>query len=140
LYGFTNADGILGSFEHAGDVLAVPALTEHSPFLNWNNTNQQAFGISDATYEWLPQQMMGLVRASSTPRYVIYCYGQALRPAPGGMVNASSNFGLITNYQVVAESAVRAIVTVQKQVNMSGSWPVTNYTTKVESYSVLPPD
>jgi hypothetical protein len=136
-----NPDGVLGSFEHAGDILAIPALTEHSPFLNWNNnTNQPLYGISDAAYEWLPQQMMSLVRESSTPRYVIYCYGQTLRPAPGGLVTSGSNFGLVTNYQVVAESSVRAVITVQKQVNMSGSWPVTNYTAKVESYSVLPPD
>ena len=146
LYGFTNADGVVGSFEHAGDILATPALTEHSPFLNWTNTNSklmanlQAYGISDAAYEWLPQQMMGLVRGNSTPRYVIYAYGQALRPAPGGVVTGSANFGLVTNYQVVAESAVRAVVSVQAQVNISGFYPVTNYTTRVESYSVLPPD
>jgi hypothetical protein len=138
-YGFTNADGLVGAFEHAGDILAVPALTESSPFLNWSNVQQEQ-GISDATYEWLPQQMMGLVRESSTPRYVIYCYGQTLRPAPGGLVTGSTDFGMITNYQVVAESAVRAVVTVQKQVNMSGPWPVTNYTTRVESYNVLPPE
>jgi hypothetical protein len=140
LYGFTNADGVVGSFEHAGDILANPALTENSPFLNWNIVNQQELGISDAAYEWLPQQMMGLVRGTSDPRYVIYCYGQALRPAPNGLVTSASNFGLVTNYQVVAESVVRAVVSVHAQVNMSGSYPVTNYTTRVESYNVLPPE
>ncbi len=146
LFGFTNADGVVGSFEHAGDILAAPALTEQSPFLNWTNLDVninaalKAYGINDATYEWLPQQMMGLVRDSSTPRYVIYAYGQALRPAPGGVVTGSTDFGLVTNYQVVAESAVRAIVSVHAQVDTSGSYPVTNYTTRVESYSVLPPD
>lgn len=139
-FGFTNTDGVLGSFEHAGDILATPALTENSPFLNWSNVNQQKFGISDATYEWLPQQMMGLVRGTSAPRYVLYCYGQALRPAPNGLVTSPGNFGLVTNYQVVAESGVRAVVSVQAQVDMSGSYPVTNYTTKVESYNVLPPN
>jgi hypothetical protein len=146
-YGFTNADGVVGSYEHAGDILANPVLTEHSPFLNLGNAslqNQQAnllkFGISDAAYEWLPQQMMGLVRETRDPRYVIYCYGQALRPAPNGLVTSASNFGLVTNYQVVAESVVRAVVSVHAQVNMSGSYPVTNYTTRVESYNVLPPE
>jgi hypothetical protein len=140
LYGFTNADGVVGSFEHAGDILANPALTENSPFLSWGIVNQQELGISDAAYEWLPQQMMGLVRETSDPRYVIYCYGQALRPAPNGLVTSASNFGLVTNYQVVAESVVRAVVSVHAQVNMSGSFPVTNYTTRVESYNVLPPE
>jgi hypothetical protein len=140
LYGFTNADGVVGSFEHAGDILANPTLTENSPFLSWGIVNQQELGISDAAYEWLPQQMMGLVREPSDPRYVIYCYGQALRPAPNGLVTSASNFGLVTNYQVVAESVVRAVVSVHAQVNMSGSYPVTNYTTRVESYNVLPPE
>ncbi len=140
LLGFTNADGVVGSFEHVGDILSTPALTTRSPFLNISNVNQVNFGISDAAYEWLPQQMMGLVREPSDPRYVIYCYGQALRPAPNGLVTSASNFGLVTNYQVVAESVVRAVVSVHAQVNMSGSYPVTNYTTRVESYNVLPPE
>ncbi len=80
---FTNADGLVGVFEHKGDILAVPQLTEQSPFLNWNNTAQQNNGISDEMYEWLPQQMMSLVRVGA-PRYVIYSYGQALKPAPNG--------------------------------------------------------
>ncbi len=35
-------------------------------------------------YEWLPQQMMSLLRVRDAPRYVVYCYGQTLKPAPGG--------------------------------------------------------
>jgi hypothetical protein len=136
-YGFTNFDRLTNAFEHVGDILATPALTESSPYLNIT-ANQQKYGISDATYEWLPQQMMGLVRGSSTPRYVIYCYGQALRPAVNGLVSGANNFGLVTNYQVVAESAVRAVVSVHAQLNTSGAFPVTNYTTRVESYNVLP--
>ena len=67
-------------FGHVGDILATPQLTEQSPFLNLNNTfqggQQQQYGISDEVYEWLPQQVMSLLREGS-PRYVIYCYGQA---------------------------------------------------------------
>jgi hypothetical protein len=137
-YGFTNGGGVLNAFEHVGDVLAAPALTEHSPYLNTVNTNEQPYGISDATYEWLPQQIMGLLRVSSTPRYVIYAYGQTLRPAPNGLVNTFANFGLVTNYQVVAESAVRAVISVQAHLDTSGPYPVTNYTTQVENYNVLP--
>ncbi len=132
---FTNADGLVGAFEHTGDILRVPALTEQSPFLNWNNTAQQHAGISDAVYEWLPQQIMGLLRVSATPRYVVYCYGQALRPAPGSQVLSAgipNTFGMVTNYQVVAESAARAVIRVDKQG--------TNYTTTIESYNPLPPN
>jgi hypothetical protein len=118
----------------------VPALTEQSPFLNTNGPQAQ-FGISDELYEWLPQQMMGLVRVTTTPRYVIYCYGQALRPAVNGVVTSSANFGMITNYQIVAESAARAVIHVNKNVltNALGVVTGTNYTTVVESYNLLPP-
>jgi hypothetical protein len=129
---FINADGVVGTFEHTGDILRVPAFTEHSPFLNWNDSDQQRYGISDAAYEWLPQQLMGLLRVSATPRYVIYCYGQALRPAAGSQVLSGNYFQMVTNYQVVAESAARAVIRVDKQG--------TNYTTTVESYNPLPPD
>jgi hypothetical protein len=130
---FTNADGLIGTFEHAGDILGVSALTEQSPFLNPAAVQKQ-YGISDEVYEWLPQQMMGMVRGSTTPRYVLYCYGQTLKPAPNGVVASSSFFGLCTNYQVTAESTVRAVIRVDKQITPTG----TNYSTVVESYNVLP--
>ena len=141
--GFTNLDGVVGTFEHKGDVLSVAALTEQSPFLNWNNVNQRKYGISDAVYEWLPQQMMSLLTCPTAPRYVVYCYGQALKPAQDGLVTSSatlaggvSSFGLVTNYQVVAESAARAVIRVDRHVTAAG----TNYTTTVESYNPLPPN
>jgi hypothetical protein len=131
----------LKSFTHLGDILSVPALTEQSPFINApNGSAQQQFDVSDEIYEWLPQQTLGLLRLGS-PRYVIYCYGQALRPAPNGTVLSS---GLVTNYQVVAESTARAVMSVQPQVqfyiNTNGTVTLTtNYTTRVESYNVLGP-
>lgn len=132
---YVNLDGVKGVFEHAGDILSVPLLTEQSPFLNLTPAQRQ-FGISDQLYEWLPQQMLGLLHVGSTPRYVVYCYGQTLRPAPNGTVLSGSNFGLVTNYQVTAESAARAVIRVDRHVTPGG----TNYTTTVESYNVLPPD
>ena len=92
-------------------------------------------------YEWLPQQAMSLLRVSSVPRYVIYGYGQSLRPAQGATYSgAGSLFGLVTNYQVMAESAVRAVVQVHPQVTATVNGYVTNYTTTVESYDILPPN
>ncbi len=92
-------------------------------------------------YEWLPQQTMSLLRADSEPRYVIYCYGQTLKPAPGGIVTGGTQFGMITNYQVVAETATRAVVqfkpVVQKNLNGTLS---TNYSPTIEQFNLLPPD
>jgi len=127
----TRAQFPLQAFTHVGDVLETPALTEQSPFLNRAGF-QPKYGISDELYEWLPQQMMGLVRLGE-PRYVVYCYGQALRPAPGGQVLGGPFFQLITNYQVAAESGIRAVIRID---NATTAHPHA----VVESYNVLPPN
>ena len=85
--------------------------------------------------------MLGLLRASSTPRYVVYAYGQTLKPAPGGTVlDGGAFFSLVTNYVVVAESATRSVISIQPVVTNSVTGPVTNYVPRVESYNVLPPE
>jgi hypothetical protein len=146
------------TFTHVGDILSVPQLTVQSPFLNWNDLLQQTNGISDEMYEWLPQQTMSLLRCSSSPRYVIYCYGQALKPAPNGVYTGGSFFGLITNYQVVSEIATRAVVRFNGTLtnvittntfnvggtNLLTGWTsvpvVTNNNAVIESFNILPPD
>jgi hypothetical protein len=134
---FVNVDGLKGVFEHKGDVLASPLLSEQSPFLNWNDPAQQQYGISDELYEWLPQQTMSLLRSPSAPRYVVYCYGQTLKPAPNSLVTSvlagSQFFGMCTNYQITAESVVRAVIRVD-DANTSHPRAV------VESYNLLPSD
>ena len=124
-----------------GDILAVPALTVQSPFLNRSSLDQTNYGISDEMYEWLPQQAMSLLRADSSPRYVVYSYGQTLKPAPNGVVTGGSHFQMITNYQVVAETATRAVLQVNRVVTANPDGTLrTNYNTRVEQYNVLPPD
>ena len=111
-------------------------------------------------YEWLPQQTMSLLRCSDSPRYVIYCYGQALKPAPNGIYTLtipSGMFGMVTNYQVVSEIATRAVVrfnsmltnvvtftTTNNGVNLITNWctvpVVTNNNAVIESFNILPPD
>ncbi len=151
---FTNADGIAGTFEHKGDILSVAALTEQSPFLNRAGM-QTIKGINDEVYEWLPQQMMSLLRCSSSPRYVIYCYGQALKPAPDSVyATGGPFFGMITNYQIVSEIATRAVVRFNSMVtnvitfnsdfstytNWYSQPVVTNNNAVIESFNILPPD
>jgi hypothetical protein len=128
----TRTNAPFQAFTHVGDILQTTALTERSPFLNWRDINQQKYGISDELYEWLPQQMMGLVRLGE-PRYVVYCYGQALRPAPGGQVLGGPFFELITNYQVAAESGIRAVIRIDHATTAHPR-------AVVESYNVLPPN
>jgi hypothetical protein len=148
----------LQSFTHAGDILAAPQFTEQSPFLKWNDAVQQQNGISDEMYEWLPQQTMSLLRCSGSPRYVIYCYGQALKPAPNAIYTGGDHggayFGMVTNYQIVSEIATRAVVrfgssltnVIVGTTNLVGgtNWfsgpVVTNNNVVIENFNILPPD
>src|ERR1019366_8423261 len=52
------------SFTHAGDILATPALTERSPFLDLAQ-QQTKYGIPDWAYEAIPAQLLPLLRTDS---------------------------------------------------------------------------
>jgi hypothetical protein len=144
----------LQTFEHVGDILAVPALTVTNKWLFLNNPNPLT-DISDEMYEWLPQQVMSLLRVSGSPRYVIYSYGQTLKPAPNSIYTGGGQFfGMVTNYQVVSEIATRAVVrfgsTVTNVVTYATDYltytnwfsmpMVTNNNAVIESFNILPPD
>jgi hypothetical protein len=119
--------------------------TNASPFINWGNpsdlkskpktaleatTKQQRQALNDAAVERIPQQILGLLRLDQKPRFVIYSYGQSLKPAEHSIVTSGSYFGLCTNYQVTAEVATRAVVRIEGAP--------TNPHVVIENYNVLP--
>jgi hypothetical protein len=52
-------------FSDVGGILAIPQLTEQSPFLNLSSSVQLTNGISDEAYEMIPSQLLPLLRADS---------------------------------------------------------------------------
>ena len=116
------------TFTSVGQLLQVPELTVFSPWLNLTPIQQQ-FGLTDAAYERLPQQILSLVKVGD-PRFVIYAYGQALKPARDSIDSSRGN--VCTNYQVTAEVATRAVMRVE---GTPGKPRVV-----IESFNVLPPD
>jgi hypothetical protein len=118
------------AFGRLGDILAAPELTVASPYLIATN---RAI-INDAVVERIPQQILGLLHGTEqSPRFVIYSYGQALKPAPKSLYMGSGPFfGLCTNYQITAEVATRAVV----RVDGAPAKP----RTVIESFNILPPD
>jgi hypothetical protein len=133
-----------GTFNSLGDLLSVPELTVASPFLNVRATYIPTRAITDAAYEWLPQQMMSLVQLGE-PRFVIYAYGQALQPAPNSILVGGAYSGLCTNYTITAEVAARAVVRVEGSPSPQDANhpnPKKRYPPRVivESYNYLPPD
>jgi hypothetical protein len=119
------------AFSRLGDVLSAPELTVASPYLISTNKSQI---INDAVMERIPQQILGLLHGGEQPpRFVIYSYGQALKPAPKSLyLGAGPYFGLCTNYQITAEVATRAVVRIDGAPNKPR--------TVIESFNVLPPD
>jgi hypothetical protein len=132
-------------FRRLSDILSVPELTTASPFLNTvglpSPNNVPNGGLNDAAYERLPQQIAGLLKCDSVPRFVIYSFGQTLKPESTRAIVKSGPFaGLCTNYQVVAESATRTVVRFEGVDPNHGTNAITSLHPVIESFNVLPPD
>ena len=128
LHRFRTNQAPSGMFTSVGDILRVPQLTIQSPFLN-KAPDQIANGISDAAYEWIPRQTLSLLNIGK-PRYMIYAYGQALKPAERSIVFNPGYENMVTNYQVTGEYVTRSLI------RLEGS--VTNPVVVVEKFDVLP--
>lgn len=123
-----------GRFRHLGEVLATPALTVQSPFLNWTNSTVYRLGLDDFAVERIPQQVLSLLKADE-PRVTIYSYGQSLRPAEGSLRTDPDPIRLLnlcTNYQITGEFAAKRVI------RFDGS--LTNLNAVVESEIVIPAD
>jgi hypothetical protein len=118
-----------GGFTNLAQLFQVPEFTVHSPWLNTASQYQQRLGLTDAAYERLPMQILSLVKPGD-PRFVVYAYGQALRPARDSIDTSRGN--LCTNYQVTAEVATRVVIRVEGTPDRPR--PV------IESFNILPPD
>ncbi|MBI5799228.1 MAG: hypothetical protein HZA92_00670, partial [Verrucomicrobia bacterium] len=67
--------------------------------------------LNDVFVERIPQQTFGLMQLETSPRVVIYAYGQSLKPAERGVfVGGGAYQGMVTNYQITGEQASRALV------------------------------
>lgn len=123
-----------GRFRYLGDVLATPALTVQSPFLDWTNSTVYRLGLDDFAVERIPQQVLSLLKADE-PRVTIYSYGQSLRPAEGSLRTDPDPIRLLnlcTNYQITGEFAAKRVV------RFDGS--LTNLNAVVESEIIIPAD
>jgi hypothetical protein len=152
-----------GVFSSLGEILAVPSLSisynetngiiESSPYLNVTNYNlvgtnkiiaadsngkqrnqdQRFYGVTDEAYERIPQQVASLLKLGE-PEFVIYCYGQSLKPAPNSIVVSapigSGLFQLCTNYQITGEVVTRTVLRVEGTPQ--------NPKTVIENYNIVP--
>ena len=97
---------------------------------------QQRTTITDEAYESIPRQILSLLKLGE-PRFVIYSFGQSLKPADRSLVSSppggdNTFFNLCTNYQITGEDVTRTVMKVAGTVQ----YP----TNIVESYTILPAD
>ncbi len=110
----TNSGGVLinpdGVFPNLGSILQVPAFSDRAPFLDSRINWAGARNVSDEVLERLPQQVLSLLRADE-PRFVIYSYGQTLKPAPSAVnLRPGPLYGIVTNYLITGEYVTKTVV------------------------------
>jgi hypothetical protein len=116
---------LFAPFNKLSDLLSAPELTEGSPFLNVNQNLFDGYKptgaakIMDADYERIPQQILSLVKLGE-PRFVVYAWGQSLKPARRNpedtgpsIVTSGADQGLCRNYQITGEMATRAVIRIE---------------------------
>jgi hypothetical protein len=123
-------------FSSLSEFLGVPELTSHSPFLNTpiavNPPGMATTPLRDKDFEAIPEKILSLLHRGE-PRFVIYAFGQSLKPAPQSILTGGPYRGLVTNYEVSGELASRAVVRIEFDNNRRPF-------AVVESYNILPPD
>ncbi len=133
----------LKRFEHMGDILAVPELTTASPFLKPPFTDSRVeltYYVRDVDFERIPDQILSLLKLGE-PRYVIYAFGQSLKPE---YVDPAT--GVALNYQITGEVATRTVVHVEFDQVTDPSDPrygkpeVKRPHVVVEQFNILPPE
>jgi len=120
-------------FDHVGDVLSAPGLSVSSPFLNPHALQIQHVWTDEAV-ERIPQQILSLLQRDE-PRFVVYAFGQALKPAPHSLVTSANFYNLCTNYQITGEVITKTTFHVEGELKN----PNNPLRAVVETYDVLPP-
>jgi len=120
-----------GVFPHIGSILAASALTVNSPFVTGGGA-----GLSDEIVERIPQQTLSLLKVG-LPQFVIYSWGQSLRPKNVYSGGPSTLTGICTNYEVTGEFLTRTVC------HVTSTGTSTNGTAAaprviVDSYNIMP--
>ncbi|MGE3311425.1 MAG: hypothetical protein AB7O66_15770 [Limisphaerales bacterium] len=136
---FTRSTRHGGRFNFLGEILATPELSTFSPYLRL--TAGPGGTPADAVVERIPQMALSLLKADE-PRFVVYAYGQSLRPAPASVVtDFGPYFQMPTNYVISGEYVTKTLLRLETVQDLD---PVTGRTRQrilsvKESYNEVPP-
>jgi len=134
-------------FSHMGDILATPELSvgdnlgRFSPYLRV--FPGRTGSPTDAVVERIPQMIMSLLgRVSDERRFVVYAYGQSLRPAPASVVTEfGPYFQMPTNYVITGEYVTKTLMRLETvgDVDPLTGAPRIRVLPVKESYNEVPP-
>jgi hypothetical protein len=95
-----------GIFHKIGDILQAPALTFQSPYVS----NFMALGgtPNDEMMERIPQQTLSLLKLG-LPQFVIYSWGQSLKPKNLYSTGSGNLQNICTNYEITGEYLTRTV-------------------------------
>ena len=120
-------------WRYMGEVVSAPALSVQSPYLYRMPQDVQS-AWTDKAVEYIPQQILSLLQRDE-PRFVVYAFGQSLKPAPGSLTSDPNFYHMCTNYQITGEVITKTTFRVEGQ-SMNQSNPLRPV---VEKYEILPP-
>jgi hypothetical protein len=95
-----------GIFHKVGYILGASALTTTSPFLGGNAAAVP--DLTDDMVERIPQQTLSLLKVGE-PQFVIFAWGQALKPKGPPYLGAGANANTYTNYEITGEFLTRTV-------------------------------
>jgi len=128
-----------GRFNYLGEILSTPELSVVSPYLRLSAGPRGT--PADAVVERIPQMALSLLKRDE-PRFVVYAYGQSLRPAPASVVtDFGPYFQMPTNYVITGEYVTKTLMrleTIQDLDPLTGRTRQRILTVK-ESYNEVPP-
>ncbi len=95
-----------GLFHRIGDILQASALTTQLGYV----TNFMALGgtPNDEMVERIPQQTLGLLKVG-LPQFVIYSWGQSLKPKNLYSSGSGNLLNICTNYEITGEYLTRTV-------------------------------
>jgi hypothetical protein len=89
-----------GIFHKVGYILGASALTTTSPFLGGNASAVP--DVTDEMVERIPQQTLSLLKVGE-PQFVIFAWGQALKPKGPPFLGVGANTNTSPNYEITRE-------------------------------------
>jgi hypothetical protein len=95
-----------GIFHKVGDILGASALTTASSFLVENSGGAAVY--PDEIVERIPQQTLSLLKVGE-PQFVIFAWGQAIKPKGQPYLVSGLNYGMYTNYEITGECLTRTV-------------------------------